>query len=442
MTVRILQGDCRAMLATLPADSVHVCITSPPYFGLRSYLPAGHPDKAREMGSEPTLAAYIAGLVDVFREVRRVLRPDGVCFVNLGDGYVSNGRYDAAYEATRERGGMNEHNAEKYAQVDPRPAAKAMGLKVKDLMLVPQRVAIALCDDGWFLRSQMPWVKRSCMPESVTDRPTTAIEYVFQLTKSERYFWDAEAVRRNGSIPEGTRAAKGGNIRSELKDVNGRPPEYWNYTGQRNFRNSDLFFDSLTLPHGAIWDEAAHLLALDVNPEPTSEAHFAAYPTALVTPLIRAATSERGCCPACGAQWVRLLGEKQATSGRGSGNKERFIAGIREDGLNRMRTNSHLGSSIPWSPSVTPTTGWRASCSCDAGDPVPATVLDPFAGIGRTLLAADRMGRHAIGIELNPASVEIAWKLLQAEHPFERVSPMADPAPGPLFAEIENHRVT
>ena len=141
----------------------------------------------------------------------------------------------------------------------------------------------------------------------LTDRPTSAVEYVFLLTKSAHYFWDAAAVSRQGAIPAGTLAAKGSATRQSQNGVNARPPEYKEYSGTRNFRNSDLFFDSLNAPHGLICDADGNPLALDVNPAAYADAHFATFSPALVEPLVRAGTSERGCCANCGAPWVRAV---------------------------------------------------------------------------------------------------------------------------------------
>jgi DNA modification methylase len=185
--------------------------------------------------------------------VRRVLSPTGACFLNLGDGYAKN----------------------------------------KNLMLLPARVAIALQADGWWIRSQLPWVKRATMPESASDRPGNAVEYIYMLTAGPSCVWDAEAVRRVGTIPAGTQGAQGGKERyaeGKLgKLVNGRPPEAWTYTGTRHFRNSDLFYDSLKGPMGLISDAAGEPIALDVNPVPGKRSHRAAFPPKLIEPLIRAA---------------------------------------------------------------------------------------------------------------------------------------------------------
>lgn len=199
MTVRILIGDVFARLADLPDESVHMCVTSPPYWGLRDYGVDG------QIGMEPTLSEHLAVMVDVFREVRRVLRNDGTCWLNYGDCYATapNGRSAADTKATgnddrtfrdkpfstvgpiqeRSNGGEGQH-------FDRRGGV----LKPKDLCMVPNRLAIALQDDGWWVRSEIIWAKPNPMPESVTDRPATAHEKMWLLTKSARYWYDAEAV--------------------------------------------------------------------------------------------------------------------------------------------------------------------------------------------------------------------------------------------------------
>ncbi len=182
MSVRIIVADVMDGLAQLADESVHCCVTSPPYYGLRDYGVPG------QIGLEPTLDEYIEKMVSVFREVRRVLRSDGTLWLNIGDSYAANRGYQVPHGeirgsvAAREAGdaggrGMN---------------AADQGFKVKDLMMVPERLALAMQADGWWVRSRIIWHKRSTMPESVTDRPTKSHEHIWLLTKSERYYYDAE----------------------------------------------------------------------------------------------------------------------------------------------------------------------------------------------------------------------------------------------------------
>jgi DNA modification methylase len=182
---KIIEGDCRDVLRSLPASSVHTVVTSPPYFGLRDYGTEG------QIGLEPTPDEFVTALVDVFREVRRVLRDDGTVWLNLGDSY--NSRLDASH------GGWN-GSSEEPQVVDHRGPTNSWsgnvpGLAQKNLLGMPWRVAFGLQADGWILRSDIIWSKPNPMPESVTDRPTKAHEYVFLLSKGPKYHYDADAIR-------------------------------------------------------------------------------------------------------------------------------------------------------------------------------------------------------------------------------------------------------
>lgn len=183
MSATILVGHVIDRLRELPDESVHCVVTSPPYFGLRDYGVPG------QIGLEPTLADYLATMVAVFRDVRRVLRSDGTCWLNIGDSYAS------AWPAPNTRRNIID-NPMSAGKRGPERQSKLSGvLKEKDLMMVPARLAIALQDDGWWIRSDVIWGKPNPMPESVTDRPTTAHEHIFMLSKSARYYCDMDAVR-------------------------------------------------------------------------------------------------------------------------------------------------------------------------------------------------------------------------------------------------------
>ncbi len=181
--IRVLTGDCRERLESLEAGCVQCCVTSPPYWGLRDYA---HPD---QIGAEADPREFVANLVGVFRAVRRVLRDDGVVWLNVGDGYARNGGTGNC--------GPNAvvGNTRKMIQKRNCKVPECWGLKDKDLLGMPWRVAFALQEDGWYLRSRITWVKKSAMPESVRDRPTSATEEIFMLTKSPRYFYDIHGVR-------------------------------------------------------------------------------------------------------------------------------------------------------------------------------------------------------------------------------------------------------
>lgn len=201
MTVRILRGDCRDVLPTLEPGSVNCCVTSPPYFGLRSYLPADHPDKCREIGCETTPDEYVAALVSVFREVRRVLRDDGVLWINVGDSYAASGMGGNPTESQHRKQATNVGSLIK-------GRAAPAGLKPKDLIGIPWMLAFALRADGWWLRGDHVWGKPNGMPESTRDRPSRSHEYVFLLTKSQNYWFDQEAVRTAPKATTITQLAK------------------------------------------------------------------------------------------------------------------------------------------------------------------------------------------------------------------------------------------
>jgi DNA modification methylase len=264
----VLAGDCREMLKTLPAESVHCCVTSPPYWRLRDY---GCPN---QIGREPTPGEYVAALRAVFAEVWRVLRKDGTLWLNLGDTYAS------AWPCERRNvlGNGSMPDGTRKSRL-PRLGG---GIKEKDLIGIPWMVALALRADGWYLRSDIIWHKPNPMPESMRDRPTKAHEYLFLFSKSPKYFYDAEAIREIGKYPAGTKAAKGSAERAKMKGVNARPPEYKIYDGFRNKRT--------------VWN---------VPTVPYPGAHFATFPPNLIRPCVLAATSEAGCCPQCGTPWTR-----------------------------------------------------------------------------------------------------------------------------------------
>jgi len=245
-------GDCRDSLRAMAAAGVKVqtCVTSPPYFGLRDY---GHDG---QIGLEETPDAYIARLVEVFREVRRVLTDDGTLWLNIGDSYASGGRteYDPDPKLPN-RGGKHRQRS-----------TAANGLKPKDLIGIPWILAFALRADGWYLRQDIIWHKPNPMPESVTDRCTKAHEYVFLLSKSGRYFYDHEAVKEAAAgVPNG------GRMRA----------------GVKSFETQSGGKESSTL--GAAATETRNRRSVwTVAPRPYAGAHFAVFPPALVEPCILA----------------------------------------------------------------------------------------------------------------------------------------------------------
>ena len=242
--------------------------------------------------------------------------------------------------------------------------------------------------DGWYLRSDIIWHKPNPMPESVTDRPTSAHEHIFLLAKSARYFYDAEAVREANSNPDLAECI------TPRKDRSGNG-EWQPGTGGRM---------------GSVRDGRNLRNVWHLNPEPFPGAHFATMPATLAERCIKAGTSERGCCPHCGAPWSRDV--ERLTENMSNAAK----AGTQIVGKGHPSSQIRSGHDIRNGPTSRVTTlGWSPSCACPERDPVPCTVLDPFAGAGTTLLVADRLQRHAVGIELNTDYCDLIRKRLAYE---------------------------
>jgi DNA modification methylase len=267
MTIRIIEGDVRERLAELPDQSVQMVCTSPPYYGLRDYNVAG------QLGLEPTLAEYIATMVDVFRDVRRVLRDDGVLWLNLGDSYArtqdsnvpQTKNKPVAYPLHTKAG-----SSDGLVGRSERPGSRASsdGMKPKDLMMVPARLAIALQDDGWYLRSDVIWHKPNPMPESVTDRPTSSHEHIFLLTKRSRYYYDADAVKEAAS------GRSAGNA-TQIKGAGIDDPFFRTREGFLAVADKE-------------WHERNCRNVWTIATKPFSEAHFATFPPEIPRRCIKA----------------------------------------------------------------------------------------------------------------------------------------------------------
>lgn len=374
----IINADVIDGLKQLESSSIQCCVTSPPYYGLRSYLKADDLSKVCEIGSEKTPQAYVDRMVEVFREVKRVLRDDGVLWLNLGDSYVSK-----PYKAE------NPHSFQKASA-----GLKEAGVKVKDLLMIPARVALALQADGWYLRAACPWIKRNGMPESVKDRPAQTVEMIYMLAKSEQYFYDAEAVKIIAAQAGRKRADRFGDVKHTGETTMHSDGSVFTGADRRTRRSSDWFFESW---QGTLQDNEGDPLAFVVNTKPYKGAHFACFPPDLIRPCIQSSVSEKGACPECGAPLKRQTkrkGEEVHTSG---GDRE-----------SRMYVPNRVGNGNPRRPAdVSPdvmTTGWQPSCSHaahDAQTTEPCVVLDPFGGSGTTGQVALELGHRAVLIELN-----------------------------------------
>jgi len=590
MAITHLTGHVLDVLKTLPDESVHCCITSPPYWGLRKYdIPdvifdepggcehewgevaprrARHPEDVKDqeskqatnlgsncelpntklcsrcsawrgqLGLEPTPALFIKHIVEVFREVRRVLRKDGVMFLNLGDSYVSssmrnepscgisykvpedcplhgsiwnrpcdgcqavsvlrnfhkgqfpsdgddpnqghkeseNGHsptldFLSQKQTPRSSASKRDRKQKQALEVEPLPVSQNskfqpsfsefsgsvsnqhhehhegksvlesdsfsvyaqefsrkkvynndketnpsssvarkhsnynacpylnytipfQNVKAKDLVGIPWLIAFALREDGWYLRSDIIWSKLNPMPESVTDRPTKAHEYIFLFAKSQKYFWDQEAVR------------------SPLKEITLERYKYgWNGVDDDKSGGARTGSAYKKMKKGLTMGEAMGTSGRNIRTvwtiatQPYSEAHFATFPEKLIEPMIRAGTSEKGCCPKCGSPWERVVKVtgKQVTEAM-------KIAGCNANGEYHGQEKKNYEVSKAQKPSETKRrileamsqvkeSSWQPTCECGL-DPIPCTVLDPFRGSGTVARVATRLRRDCIGIDL------------------------------------------
>ena len=377
----ILIGDVIDCLRSLPDACVQCVVTSPPYWGLRDYGVEG------QIGLEPTPEEHVEKMVEVFREVRRVLRDDGTLWLNYGDCYAATGKSGGGKRGEQWAQYGADHVGPRGGKWRPAPA----GLKPKDLVGMPWRIAFALQADGWYLRSDIIWSKPNPMPESVTDRPTKSHEYVFLLSKRPRYFYDADAIREAHKEPNR------GNGERDRVNYNtggiigrGRVGEY---------EEGVRLYNPAGRNRRTVWE---------IPTQPMPEAHFATFPEALVEPCIKAGTSARGACPECGAPWRRVVEKGGGTTGAGwhdhSNDLVRGQVGPASAlGRSRMTGRRYYRRDI----------GWQPSCTCGTEETVPCVVLDPFGGSGTVAKVARDLGRSSISCELNPEYVEIAKKRLR-----------------------------
>ncbi len=413
MSWRIHTGDALGVLRGMDAESAQCCVTSPPYWGLRDY---GH---IGQLGLERTPEEYVEKLVAVFREVWRVLRSDGTLWINLGDSY--NAYNGAAGPGSK----LSDTQTEQRPKLETGYGLQCRTLKPKDLIGIPWRVAFALQADGWWLRSDVIeevelfcpcgcgyileeriwrysqdrdiiWKKPNPMPESVTDRPTKAHEYLFLLTKSARYHYDADAIReewKDASIKRDLRGYDGtfyGRTRTAAigdKRDKGLDGGKGNHSG-RNARS--------------VWT---------IPTQPYPGAHFATFPEKLVEPCIRAGAAAKTCRD-CGAPWERLTEKSKELDIRAKGSTfDKGKTGARNGG-DRTQTGPRF---------LNKTASFQPTCDHDI-EIVPSLVLDPFAGSGTVGVVALGLGRRFLGIELNPESVELATRRIEEDAPlFNRI---------------------
>ena len=440
-------GDVNTVLAELPEESVDCIVTSPPYFGLRDYGTAtwvggdancthefgrhlrggtlngkesnfqnnnmgsygdeavkigescpkcGAIRKDLQVGLEQTPQEYIERLVEVFRGLKRVLKKDGVAWLNLGDTYWGGkGRSGAGSKKTH-KGRTSKTLQKEHTYLgkskDFRPQDRPSDVfKPKDLMMIPHRVAIALQEDGWWVRQDIVWNKPNPMPESIRDRCTKAHEYIFLLTKSKKYFYDNEAIKEPVKQDWGTRNRKNGKYHN---DGSGLQP------------HSGLEKSYKTKNKRSVWT---------IAPKPFKGAHFATFPPKLIEPCILAGTSEAGHCLDCGSRYKRTV--KRNLKNKPDTAKS-LIESAQHMGIPDDKAKMRIGLDRKNTHEKNPgyqTLGWEATCDCDSPTE-PDVVLDPFVGSGTTCVVAKQHGRHFIGIDLNEEYLEIARKRIEDEN--------------------------
>jgi len=361
----IKEGNCIDVLRGIEDNSIDCVVTSPPYWGLRDYGIEG------QLGLEDNPYDYINNMVVVFDEVKRVLKPTGTCWLNLGDSY-SKANY-------------------KYA---------GWSIKEKDLVGIPWRVAIALQSSGWWLRSDIIWNKPNQIPESVIDRPTRCHEYIFLLTKDRRYWYDAEAIREPPTektlikIALAEKSAKENTTDKQLVKDNYKRSKEAKIVNDR-YSNARDHLVCKPPESGrnkrTVWT---------IMTQPFAGAHFAVFPEKLVEPCIRAGCPKE-ICSKCGAPFVRVVYR---------GNSEHHCrpgCGCREKNNKEQDWSDGYRGYGKFQNTAIATDTFAPSCECGA-DAYNGIVLDPFCGSGTTGVVAIREGRRFIGIELNPEYIKIA----------------------------------
>jgi len=464
----IMIGHVMDTLSGLPDNSVHTAVTSPPYYGLRAYGTdpqewGGDPDcrhewgdvrvkKLRgstgkstlggppkggrirsvaqgqwcqhcdawrgELGSEPDIDLYLEHLLAVFGAVRRILRPDGSLYVNIADSYASSSNGRSAAD-TRALG------ADDRAFRDKPFSTVTASAPAKSLLLVPERFAIAMQDDGWIVRERISLIKTSPMPESVTDRCTTAWEYLYHFVMQQKYWYDLDAVREGHARDWHSAAStwrKGAAKHQRQDPADHHPADAVPFANRPHPAGRNAWNWQYWQSEPSTWEYCAACDALYVGTErkqiiakdgqrtcPICKlttglvAHYAAFPRAIPEFVIEATCPPKACV-ICGTGWQRIVERIDANA-----PDEAAIADYEARGVPRTTANLYATKTRG---SAGRTLGWEPGCTC-AADTVPGTTLDPFVGSGTTMIAALRLGKHAIGCELNPGYAAAAKARLE-----------------------------
>ncbi len=361
--------NANALNIPLADRSVQCVVTSPPYYGLRNYGVDG------QLGLEPTPDEYVANMVAVFRECKRILRDDGTLWVNIGDSYVSN---------TGDRnkvGGFQANPSESRLQAESAMSfnKKSGELKSKDLIGIPWMLAFALRADGWWLRQDIIWAKPNPMPESVKDRCTKSHEYIFLLSKSAKYYYDNEAVKE------------------PVSDVSMKRAEYGWDCDRPSTKNGSMGGEGIhTEKMGSRFVDPAGRNKRDVwtvTTKPYKGAHYATFPPELITPCILAGAPET-CCAKCGAPYERVVERDRKARNELPKDDPRYRPNTYHGSYENINGKGDAGYTF------TQTTGYRPTCNCNAGTS-SGIVFDPFVGSGTTVATAVKLGRRGVGLDLS-----------------------------------------
>jgi len=390
MTISFLQGDVFDKLKELDDNSIDCVVTSPPYWGLRDYGVPG------QLGLEPTYQEHIKNIVELFRAMKPKLKDSATIWLNYGDSYAAtvNGTKVKDMKKNLQKNRIKNKGKTNGVYDDrgfiDKPFSTIQGsLKPKDLVMIPNRIAIALQDDGWWIRSEIIWHKPNPMPESTKDRPTQCHEKIWLITKSKKYYYDSDAIKESTKHPKAKanwtskqriERAKSLDRKPVGNEINGKK-----YNGQsfKNKRN--------------VWT---------ITTKPCKEAHFATFPKDLIEPCIKAGCPEK-VCSKCGKPQIKEIYREK--------NWQHKKSEKHTDKTNPKGSKNAFGQKYQkWLEENPPQITIKPSCDCDA-DFKPGVVLDPFGGSGTTGIVAQQFNRTAILIELNLEYIKIAKKRIDKE---------------------------
>jgi len=369
---RIYQGDCLEVLKTFPDNSIDCCVTSPPYYALRDYGVNG------QIGLETTFTEYINKLLDLFDEVKRVLKPSGACWVNLGDSYSGSGGWN---EWKEEWTSKTKQCKTKQANI-LYSKLRDKSIIPKSLMQIPARFSIGMTDRGWILRNEIIWYKRNCMPSSATDRFTVDFEKLFFFVKNKKYYFEQQFENFESNDYDRKRM-------ESRKEYHGKWSE--GYNSMPNLQRAFVAGSQQGRNKRCVWT---------INTKPYKEAHFATFPETLIETPIKAGCPEF-ICTKCGKAREKIIESEQRS------NKPKSNANVKTNNDNSGKINrNNLSGDLREKHEII------KSCNCNA--PFSGgIVLDPFFGSGTTGVVALKQNKNFVGIELNPEYIEIAEKRLE-----------------------------